>query len=178
MSDLFDRVTSDQDIFKKLLGKIPGFNGYIERGNRRVSDKLLRETIASHYEELWQRLSGLQRDFIRQGDITHISDLEAASIKLRQFIDRVKTGAYGYTGFFDAVKINQDDLAKVYQYDLELMNLADEVSGAIDNVEASVGSDGLPAALRNVVSAAQKCVTAYEKRTEVMMGAGSASSEQ
>ena len=172
MSDLYDRVTSDQDIFKKLLSKIPGFNGYFERGNRRNSDKLLRETIASRYEQLWQRLSGLQRDLIRQGDLNHVSDLEAAAIKLRQFIDRLRTASYGYAGFFDAVKIKEDDLAKVYQYDLELMNRADEVSNAIDNVETSIGSDGLPAALRNVVSVSQKCLDAYELRSEVMMGLG------
>ena len=36
MSDLFDKVTSDQDPFTKILGKIPGFKGYIERTSRRV----------------------------------------------------------------------------------------------------------------------------------------------
>ncbi len=36
MSDLFDQVTGDQDIFKKLASKIPGFDGYIERQNRRA----------------------------------------------------------------------------------------------------------------------------------------------
>jgi len=35
MSDLFDQVTSDQDPIKKLMSKIPGFKGYIERATRR-----------------------------------------------------------------------------------------------------------------------------------------------
>ncbi len=170
MSDLFDRVTSDQDIFKKLLSKIPGFDGYIERGNRRVSDKLLREQVAGQFEEQWARLSQVQRDMIRQGDISHVADVEAAAIKIRQFIDRIKTAAYGYTGFFDAVKINKEDLARVYEYDLALLELSDEVSRAIENLEASVGTDGLPAAIRNIVSISQRCVDAFEKRSEVMIG--------
>lgn len=170
MSDLFDRVTSDQDIFKKLLEKIPGFKGYIKRANRRVSDKLLRETIAARYEELWQRLSGLQRDLIRAGDIARVGDLEAAAIKLRQFIDRVKTASYGYSGFFDAVKVNEEDLARVYAYDLALMEKADEVSRAVDHVETSIGTDGLTAAIRNIVSVSQSCIDAFEKRALVMMG--------
>ncbi len=169
MSDLFDRVTSDQDIFKKLFGKIPGFSGYIERGNRRVSDKLLRETVAAKYEEQWGRLSGFQRDLIRQGEIRYVGDVESAAIKLRQFIDRVKTAAYGYTGFFDAVKVNADDLERVYQYDLAMVDMADEVARAIDNLEASLGTDGLPAALRNVVTLAQKCIDVFEQRSVVMM---------
>ncbi len=47
MSDLFDQVTSSQDIVTKLLAKIPGFKGYIERQNRRAADKLLRDTVAN-----------------------------------------------------------------------------------------------------------------------------------
>jgi hypothetical protein len=44
MSDLFEKVTGAQDIFKKLASKIPGFGGYVERQNRRAADKILRET--------------------------------------------------------------------------------------------------------------------------------------
>lgn len=170
MSDFFDRVTNDQDIFKKLLEKIPGFDGYIERHNRRMSDKLLREKVADEFELMWQRLSALQVDLIDQGDLLLIDDLESAAIKIRQFIDRIRTASYGYSGFFDSVKINKEDLARVYQYDLELLNLSDTVSAAIDNVEASLGTDGLPAALRNIKKVTRDCVEAYEKREEVMMG--------
>ncbi len=177
MSDLFDRVLKDQDIFKKLLGKIPGFDGYIERANRRVTDKILREKIASQYEELWQRLSALQVDFINQGEIKYVDDLESAAIKLRQFIDRIRTAAYGYTPFFNAVKINVADLERVYKYDLALFDLADEVSRGIDNIEASIGTEGLPAAIRNVVSLAKKCINAFEKRSDVMMAPTDAGTE-
>ena len=31
MSDLFETVKGGQDIFKKLLSYVPGFNGYVER---------------------------------------------------------------------------------------------------------------------------------------------------
>ena len=67
MSDILQRVADERDIFKKLLAKIPGFKGYIERGDRRMSDKLLREQIANEFESLYQRVSSLQRDLINQG---------------------------------------------------------------------------------------------------------------
>lgn len=170
MSDLFNRVTADQDIFTKLLSKIPGFSGYIERQNRRASDKLLRETVSNQFEQLWQRISGLQTDLISRGDIAYINDLERPALKLRQFIDRVRTATYGYSGFFDAIKVNQDELAKIYQYDFNLLQLRDTVSQAIDNVEAAIGSDGLPAAIRNLTRNAQKCVDTFDKRAEVILG--------
>ncbi len=174
MSDFLGRVTEEQDIFKKILGKIPGFSGYFDRQNRRAADQLLRQVVADRFEEQWQRLSGLQRDFISQGEIASVDDLEAAAIKLRQFVDRVRTAAYGYAGFFDAIKINQEELAQLYQYDLSLLESVDAVKNAIDNVETSMGSDGLPAAIRNLVSVAQQSVEAFNRRSEVIMGPAAA----
>ncbi len=170
MSDIFDKVAEDRDPLKKLLSKIPGFKGYVERGDRRLSDKLLRETIANEYEAHYQRISGLQRDLISQGGLAYIDDLESASIKLRQFIDRVRTASYGYAGLFDAIKIKEEELASIYQYDAELLEKGATVSGAIDNVESSIGTDGLPAALRHLRSVSQECVDLFNKRSDALKG--------
>ena len=170
MSDIYERVTGEQDFIKKILAKIPGFKGYIERGDRRMSDKLLRDSIANEFETLYQRISSLQRDLINQGGIQYIDDLEAAALKLRQFIDRVKTASYGYAGIFDAIKIKEEELAQVYQYDYALLALADDVRTAIDNVETSMGTEGLEAAIRHLISVSQQCVDAFNKRSEVLKG--------
>jgi hypothetical protein len=160
------------DPFKKILGKIPGFSGYMERQSRRDADKLLRETVASRFEEQWQRVSGLQRDFISQGEIGYVDDLEAAAVQLRTFADRVRRATRGYSGLFDAVKINEKELEKLYQYDAAMLELADEVMRAVDNVEASLGSDGLPAAIRHLSGVARGCISVFDKRDEVFFSAG------
>lgn len=170
MSDILGRIREEQNVFAKLLSQIPGFNGYIDRENRRAADKLLRETIASRYEEQWRRISSLQRDLISQGGIAFVDDLEGAAIKIRQFIDRVRTAAYGYSGFFDAIKVRSEALEQLYQYDLWLLSLVDEIGRAIDNVEASLGTDGLAAAIRNLTRLARESVEAYEKRSQAILG--------
>ncbi len=177
MDDLFDRVNSEQDIFKKLLSKIPGFKGYIERSNRRASDKLLRDLIADRFEEQWKAISALQRQVISDGAIEYVDDLEGAAIKLRQFIDRIRNAAYGYAAFFDAVKVNEEELANVYQYDLGLLEMADEVKRSIGNVEASLGTDGLPASIRHLTGVATECVEAFNRRSEVILVAAGESPE-
>jgi hypothetical protein len=173
MSDqIFDKVKSDMDPFKKILSYIPGFKGYMERQARRDSDKLLRETIADRFEQQWGRISALQREFINTGDIQYVDDLEAGAIKLRTFVDRIRRASRGYSGLFDAVKINEEELNKIYLYDSQMLMLADEVSHAIDNVEASIGSDGLPAALRNLKTVTQQCIDVFDRREEVILSVG------
>lgn len=172
MSDLkdqlFGKVSEDKDPFKKILSKIPGFSGYIERQARRDSDKLLRETIFSRFRELEGRVSALQRDFISRGEIQYVDDLEASAIKLRTFADRVRTAARGYSSLFEAVKINEEELARLYEYDSALLDRADEVGRAIDNVEAAIGTEGLPAALRALETTSRQAVEAFDRREEVV----------
>jgi len=168
MSDLLQRVISQQDPLKKLLAKLPGFKGYYARADRRSADKLFRETIADKFQAQWQRLSSIQRDLVTTGHIDVLDEIEIGAIRLRQFIDRVKTAAYGYSGFFDPVKINEEELEKIYQYDLTLLAMADEVAGAIDNLEASIDSDGFPASIRNLNQKAQDCLDAFNQRSEIM----------
>jgi hypothetical protein len=89
---------------------------------------------------------------------------------MRTFADRVRTAQRGYSGLFDAVKVNTEDLTKLYEYDAAMLTLADEVSNAIDNVEASVGSDGLPAAMRNLESKTIQCIEVFDRREMVISG--------
>lgn len=170
MSDLIQQVSDDRNWFQKLLGKIPGFKGYFERNSRRSADKILRETIANRFEELWGRISGLQRDLISEGGLAYIDDMERAALKLRQFIDRVRTASYGYAGFFDAVKVNEQELETIYRYDYAMLGMADEVGRAIDNMEGALGTDGLPATIRHLIRLAQECVDTFNRRSEVILG--------
>ena len=169
MNDILERVTGESDFFKKILSKLPGFQGYIEREDRRNADKLLRESIAERFENLWRRISSLQKEAISNGEIEKIDDLESSAIKLRQFIDRVKTASYGYAGFFDVIKVNTEELNAIYQHDLQMLELEDEISRAIDNVETSFSTDGLPAAIRHLKTLSQSCLDNINQRKEVIV---------
>jgi hypothetical protein len=172
--NLFDKIKDEMDPFKKILSIIPGFKGYMERQARRDSDKLLRETIADRFEQQWERISAIQRDFIASGDIQYLDDLEGAAIKLRTFADRVRRATRGYSGLFDAVKINEEELQQLYLYDSQMLELAEEVGRAIDNVEASIGTDGLPAAFRNLRTVAQRSIDVFDRREEVILSSSPA----
>ncbi len=169
MDDILQKLDSEKDIFKKILGKLPGFSGYFERRERRAADKLLRESIADKFDSLWGRISTLQREAISNGNIDLIDDLEASALKLRQFIDRIRTASYGYAGFFDAVQVRTEELDQIYQYDYQLLAMEEEVGRAIDNVASSMGTDGLAAAIRHLTQLSQDCIDAFEKRKEVIL---------
>ena len=169
MNDILERVTGESDFIKKNFSKLPGFRGYVEREDRRNADKLLRESIANRFENQWRRVSSLQKEAISNGEIEKIDDLESSAIKIRQFIDRIKNASYGYAGFFDVIKVNTEELNAIYQYDLQMLELEDEISRAIDNIETSFGTDGLPAAIRHLTTLSQSCLDIFNQRKEVIV---------
>ena len=173
MSDFFEKVKGQVDPFKKLLSYIPGFSGYIERQNRRDADKVLRDTVARRFEEYWSRASNLQVELVSSGMIKYVDDMEKAALALRTFIDKITTAARGYSGLFDAVKINEKELEAIYQFDVAFFTLGDQVGSALDNVEASLSDEAaLPAAIRNLTTLARLAVETFERRSEIVTGSG------
>jgi hypothetical protein len=167
--DPLGKITEGIDIIGKIRNFLAEYVGYFDRENRREGDKLLRETIEKRYEEQWSRISELQKQFIQAGKLENVDELEAAALKLRAFIDRVKGAAYGYAPFFDAVRIHSEELERLYQFDAALLEGVENVARAIDNVEASIETEGLPAAIRNLVSVSQEVVESYNRREEVIL---------
>jgi hypothetical protein len=168
MGDLFQKITDAKGLLEKIASKIPGFGGYLEKETRRDADKLLRDTIVNRYSEQLSRVSAIQTQLVGSGGIEHVDDLQDAATRLQRFIDMVKTAAYGYGGFFDAVKVKEDELAKLYAFDAALLDNVAKVASAVDTIEASLGGDGLPAAIRNLITMVTECNTTYERRKEVL----------
>ncbi len=173
MTDMYQNVSGQVDPFKKLVSYIPGFGGYVERQNRRDADKLVRDTVARRFNELLKRTSNLQSDMVSAGKIEYVDDVEKAAIQLRTFIDKISTASRGYSGLFDAVKINEKELEQLYNFDLAFFELADQVAHGLDNVEASMGDEtALPAAIRNLTTLCRQAVETFNRRTEAFTGNG------
>ena len=169
MTDYLENVNADQDPFRRILSKIPGFSGYIERTNRRDADKLLRDTLAQRFEALWQRASEIQRELLESGGLAYVDDIESAAIKLRTFADRIRNASYVYASLFESIKVNEQELARLYEYDNAMLDYVDKIGAALDNIQASIGTDGLPAAIRNLATLSREAITAFDRREEAIL---------
>ena len=169
MSDLLSKISTTRGGLEKLVGSIPGYKGYKEKEMRREADRILRETLARKYEEQWSRLNGVQKRLLSSGGIEYMDDVEGAATKLRGFIDKLKTAAMGYSGFFDAVKVKEDALDKLYQFDNALSDGILQISGTIDAIDAAIAAkQGVPEAISRFDDQCRYLVTTFEQRKEVL----------
>src|SRR3972149_824078 len=132
MADLTGKIKDQRGGFVKLLSKIPGFKGYMEKETRRDADKLIRDVLARRFTGQQRRMADIQNELIPGGGFEYVDDVEGAAVKLRTFIDRVKTAPRGYAGLFDAVQVKEDQLEQIYNFDNQLLSEVDNLAAAID----------------------------------------------
>ncbi len=122
------------------MAKLPGFKGYKQKEMRREADKLLRMEVAAKLDEQRKRVADLQMQLITGGQIEWLDDLERAVMKLQLLIDRIRTASYGYAGLFDAVKVKEDELDALYDFDNRMLDSVAEIATGVDKVTSAISS--------------------------------------
>ncbi len=165
-------IKQEWGALQQLMSKVPGFSGYMERESRRAADKLLRETLVRRFEEQARRLPDLQRQLMSSGMVDLTDDLESATRKLQTAIDRLRVASYGYAGFFDAVKINEPQLDRLYAYDNQLVDTVARVQAAIDALASAIAAgEGVQASVASLNTACREADEAVLRREDVLSGA-------
>lgn len=141
VGDLTEKVQASQRKLEELAGRLPGFGGYKRKEQRREADKLLRMHVARECERVLDRVNDVQEELSREGELRLLMVLERAVTKLQLLIDRLKTASYGYAGVFDALKVDEDVLDRLYAFDQEILQDVEEMSGLVDELEQFEGTD-------------------------------------
>jgi hypothetical protein len=136
MENILDKARKGQNALEQIANAIPGFKGYREKELRRDADRLHREYLSSRLEECKQALNEMAARATRAGDLASINDIETARKRLDKLVARVRYADRGYAGFFDAVKVDEAALARVYEFDLGLVNGVNAVRAAAESRRA------------------------------------------
>ncbi|MGC9316919.1 MAG: hypothetical protein ACP5KN_02640 [Armatimonadota bacterium] len=139
--DFRERIQRDPNPLQKLVNAIPGFSGYVDREQRRGADKMLREFLADEIDEAVERLERVASDWSDAGRIDMMDDLERVAGRLRRAGDNLRYADYGYSGFFDLVRINEEDLHRFYEYDLSLRSFIGDIQDDVDELADAQDED-------------------------------------
>lgn len=174
MDDLRETVHGAMSGLESLFARLPGFRGYKDKELRREADKLLRDQLAARFDDQRQRLSELQMQLISRVQIEFLDDIDRAALKLQLLVDRIKTASYGYAGLFDAVKVKEEQLDALYEFDNQMLDLADDVAAQVDQLASAISArEGIAAAIEELIEKADEANVTYGHREEAILAAGS-----
>jgi hypothetical protein len=140
LGDLTEKIQSSQNKLEELLNRIPGYGGYRQKDQRRDADKLLRMHVAEQYDQVLDRLNKIQYDLVTAGDLTGMMLLERAVSRLQLLVDRIRTASYGYAGLFDAIKVDDAALDKLYDFDQSMMDGVASLGAVLDRITEAVAA--------------------------------------
>ncbi len=139
-----------RNALERLAAKIPGLKGYLERETRREVDKMERDWIAAQIDRARELVQQSIREWSRSGDLANLDVASSIDKGLDRFANRVRHADYGYTGFFDAVKIYEDELDRLYEHDLGLVEEVEKLVTRIESLPGTANAAALQAVLADV----------------------------
>lgn len=120
-------TATPNSLYQTLL-KIPGVGGYLAREERRDIDKAYRETLANQLHEIKSTLGRVIRELTESGRLFEVKPLDRLSGKLDKLESRIRFAVYGYSGFFDLVKIDEKQLDNLHRFDRALAENIEELN--------------------------------------------------
>jgi len=169
--DLLGRVQKAQNKVEELVSHIPGYKGYKSKEHRREADKLLRSEVARRYEEQLKRLGEVQYALSEKGELALLASVERGASKLQLLIDRLRTAAYGYAGVFDALKVDEDILDRLYDFDYAMLDGVEDIAAPIDALAQAVEEDeGISDQAEELLDQLTALNNTFTRRQDVILG--------
>lgn len=169
MSDLYNQIVSQRGSFERLVARIPGFRGYVDKGARRTADRMLRDHVADQLAQRISRLRRISSTLLDNGGLSYMSKMQAAQTKLQTYHDRVKAAAPGYSGFAEAIKVDAEALERIYSFDEAQIRYLDRFDEALSVLETSAGSgEGVDDAIASLGKVADEANEAFSLREDVL----------
>jgi hypothetical protein len=161
---ILDKAQAGQGFLERIANKVPGFKGYRDQELRRDADRIEREHLAAELEACKKPLDELANAATRSGSLDVINDIETARKRLDRLIAQIRHADRGYSGFFDAIKVDEALLERVYQFDLGLIADVQAVRGA-----AAAAGDP-KAAVSGMIAAIDALSTRLSDREHILSG--------
>jgi hypothetical protein len=167
------KVEKETALLEKISLGIPGYRGYKQKEMRREVDKLIRDHTArklseskSSMREIFQQLV-----FKKQSDVLQETDRLIA--KFDRVTELINHAPYGYAGFFNAVKIDADDLENMIDFDTQLLGNVKEIEDMVKKLKGDVSAskfEKVQTHLNDIRTSVDSLESTFNDRKDAIMG--------
>jgi len=171
--DLREKVEGDRGALKRLQLLVPGFRGYRQGEDIRAADSFLRIQVADKVKNARTTIENSRSALSNANQFQALNDLAPIVADLLRLEGQIRFAEQGYTGISPAVRINPQQLDRLYEYDYGFASAADQLNQTIAPLPSlAMGSNG--PAVQTLVATARGQVSqldqAFKARIQVIEG--------
>ncbi len=171
--DVYAQAKSQMRLSEKIAAALPGFRGYKEKELRRESDKLIRNHIYLKLSKDKDNVRSIAQKIADKRYLDVLGAVDRINAKMDRITEKVNHASYGYSGFYDAVKIKEENLDRMIDYDNQLLESVNTLSAEIDGFKAQLLSgdySNLKDKIQSVADKFELLEDTFDKRQEIILG--------
>ncbi len=171
--DVYAQAKSQMRLSERIAAALPGFHGYKEKELRRESDKLIRNHLYLKLSKDKDNVRLISQKIADKRYLDTLPDIDRLVAKMDRITEKVNHASYGYAGFFDIVKVKEENLDRMIAYDNQLLDSVNALTAEIDALKAQLlGGDfgNLKDKIQGVADKVEMLEDTFDKRQEVILG--------
>lgn len=176
MSDFRENVEADRGLIKKIQLAVPGFRGYRQKEDIRISDSMLRIEIANLINsKVISTLEEARLSAAKALEMDVMNDFANTITEAKTIEAKVRHAVQGYSGISAAVNVGTDELNKLYEYDSAIVDTIEEIGKVSGDVLSSTESGNYASVqidLRKVNFGLKSLKDEFEKRSNILIKLG------
>ena len=169
MEDLFSKVKSKRSPLERIMSYIPLYHGYKEKELRRESDRILRVHIYQILSDAKQAIKKTQIKLVKNKQTEIAKSMDELITKCDTISQKINRAEGGYSGFWDATKIKETELERLYQIDAALASTAEKVKQEV-KVMLEKSSEQSFAINDDIIQSIESFDEQMTSRTELLRG--------
>ena len=138
MPDIRTRVEEDRGILKKIQSYIPGFRGYRFKEDLRDADRMLRTQLADRLSKQRRGLEECRGSLVQSGGFKELDTIGGLINQFKKVEGQVTHAEMGYSGIAADIQIKEDELNRLYEYDVAMLDHIASIGASIDSLKGSL----------------------------------------
>ena len=172
-NDTLSKVQSQMSLPERIASFVPGFRGYKEKELRRESDRLIRNHLYMKLSLEKNDLREIEQKIADRRYFDVLTDMDRLLAKMDRVVEKVNHAPYGYSGFFDAVKVKEQNLDNMIAFDSKLIDGINALTTEVDAFKSDLASGAtanLKTRVQNVTDKLESLENTFDQRNEVISG--------
>jgi hypothetical protein len=169
LSSQLNQVKSKENFLEKIARIIPGYNGYVNKDNSRELDTMLRNELAVRLDGSHMKLKNTILNLSQKGKLFETGGIDKLDKRLQQAVNKFRSAARGYSGAFDVVKVKEDKLNQLYEFDANLLDDVENINNACSELENNSKADtDIKPSIDKIGSLLDEIIKQFEQRESIL----------
>ncbi len=141
MPDLRERVEDDRGLLKRIQLHVPGFAGYRRREDLRQAENILRIQMANSLKSARETTEEARELMVEENHYEELDRVGRIINRFRTLEGRVRHAEGGYSGISPAIRIEDAEINRLYEYDASLLDEASALGKETAELKAASGEE-------------------------------------